>query len=255
MATQRERDASDPGADDAYTLDGSCRCVIDTNVLLELYSVHDLTTLYTAEHGRHGDGAEHLASVVYRRRRAAYALALAIALHEKAQTTFQLGGESLRILEKRVPPDSDSLELAYVQLFLYYIKDYCLTDWNSVTDANIDAGAIGDACDDILLNVARVNTLPLITNEGNNVEGVDDSHGLRKRAIDSGVRVYTPREYLAELGVAFPAASMRFAERFHQNQDRYIATREHNDADAVREHLSFIGKVYSWCFDATAGDR
>lgn len=239
------------GSDEDFRLDGHCACVLDTNVLLELYSIHDLSKLYAEEFEKHGETAGELARVLYRRKRAAYALGLAIALHERSLATFQLGGESLRILQERVPPGEDSLELAYVELFLYYVKDYCLADWSAVTDEKIDEGAKGNACDDNLLNIARVNRVALITNEGSSQHGIDDTHGIRGRARSAGVPVFTPAEYLGTLGVRFPEASIRFADRFRQRQDDFLAVRQHNDHEAVREHLALIGKVYQWCFDAT----
>jgi hypothetical protein len=237
--------------DDDFRLEGTCACVLDTNVLLELYSIHDLTKLYAAEFEKHGETAEERALVLYRRQRAAYTLGLAIALHERSFTTFQLGGESLRILSDRVPPDEDSLEAIYVQLFLYYVKDYCLANWNPVTDEKIDEGVKGNACDDILLNIARVNRLSLVTNEGSSERGLDDTHGMRGLAKTAGVQVFTPFEYLGTLGVPFPDASIRFADCFRKRQDEYLATRKTSDHANVREHLTFIGKVYQWCFDAT----
>jgi hypothetical protein len=230
----------------------ACDCVIDTNVALELYSLHDLTTLYDERHAAHGDKTENLAEVVHRRTRAADTLALAIALHEKRATSFQLVNEVIRILTARVLPRSGTFEAAYTQLFIHYIKDYCLPDWSEISDTQLGLAAKGTDCDTILLEVARDNGIALVTNEGNNVDGVDDSHGLRGRARAAGVRVFTPGEYVATLGVSFPKASVAFAERFKTRQAEYLAKRPIGDHANVQGHLDLISKVYRWCFEATA---
>lgn len=232
----------------------SCSCVFDTNVVLELYSLHDLTRLYNQKHAVHGETTEDLPEVMHRRERAADTLALAIALHETQAQSFHLVSEALALLEKRVPHDSSTFERAYTGLFIHYIKDYCLADWGHISWEELGVGVTGDDCDELLLDVARANTLPLITNEGNKVGGIDESHGLRGRARALGVRVYTPGEYVATLGVAFPAASQAFANRFKNRQSEYLAKRPHDDHEFVREHLMAIGNIYQWCFNST-GNR
>lgn len=225
-----------------------CSCVIDTNVILELYSVHDLMRDFEESHAKKGEAAAEDPKVRFRRLRMADSLALAIALHEKKETSFQLVTEAIEMLMREVPPDSDGFERAWVQFFLYYTKDLCLADWGEESDSELGAGAKGTARDLILLEVARAKGVPLVTNEGNTQAGIDDKRGLRKRAIAARVPVFTPGEYVARLGVEFPAASEAFAERFRGRQEEYLAGR--SDADAAREHLAKISDIYGWCFAA-----
>jgi hypothetical protein len=225
-----------------------CSCVIDTNVILELYSIHDLMRDFEESHAKKGEAAAADPRVRFRRLRMADSLALAIALHEKRETSFQLVTEAIEMLVREVPPDSDGFERSWVQFFLYYTKDFCLADWGEESDSELGAGVKGTARDSILLDVARAKGVPLVTNEGNTQTGIDDTRGLRKRAIAARVAVCTPGEYVARLGVEFPAASMAFAARFRGRQEEYLAGR--SDADAAREHLAKIFDIYAWCFAA-----
>lgn len=232
-------------------LDSQCTCVIDTNVLLELYSIHDVSQLYDRLHAAHGDAAEFLPEVSYRRTRAAEALQLAVALHETSATTFVLVNEGIRLLTARVPPAVRTVELIYTQLFVQYVKDYALSNWRIATDEELDLTARREECDDLLLGIAHTNGIPLITNEGNSPSGIDDGRGLRGRGRAQGVAVFTPGEYVRQLQLNMPPAIRAFADRFKGLQETYIPTRgQPDDAQNVRDALDFIGMTYQWCLGA-----
>lgn len=78
--------------------------VVDTNVLLDVYSCHDVAKTYDDVHSRLGVAAVDERSVVYRRARAQESLWLAIYFNKIGATTFSLHHESVELLTARVPP-------------------------------------------------------------------------------------------------------------------------------------------------------
>lgn len=67
-----------------------CACVLDPNVLLEIYSLHDVVGLFSRLHVRHGAETENVPEVGHRRTRMADSLVLAIARHELQSLCFVL---------------------------------------------------------------------------------------------------------------------------------------------------------------------
>jgi len=105
---------------------------------------------------------------------------------------------------------------------------------------NGDGGVGGNAADDRLLILAQQLGKPLIPNEGYGPNGVTDIK-LRKRALDTGVRVFTPRQFWS--GNLDETAELRaFFERFaaeahdyspYQNTRRTIDGRDYLMLDVM----------------------
>ena len=67
--------------------------VTDTNVMLDIYSCHDVSLNYDALHGRIGVAALDDPSIVYRRARARESLFLAMHFHKVKAVTYSLHSE------------------------------------------------------------------------------------------------------------------------------------------------------------------
>jgi hypothetical protein len=167
--------------------------VIDTNVLVDLYSWHDYL--------RHIEQkiAWVLANpklddpiTVMRRARAGEALLLAIYLNKIRAVTFSIS-EAVTMMGVLVPANAKgSAPLNFTKTFIYFVVDELLSGWTQqmqVTDAR------SNAADDLLLAYAKENSLPLITNEGYSPTGIDHRKRMRKRAMAVGVTLVRAADF------------------------------------------------------------
>ena len=228
--------------------------VVDTNVMLDVYSCHDLSGQY--------DKGEDVAgpNATYRRARARESLLLAIYLHSIRATTYGLHHEVPRMLTQMVDPESSkTLETNFTTLFLHFVKDEVLSGWDARCvidwdkgDANDagedgfswwDQGLKGDDADDRLLLLAKETQVPLITNEGFGVKGVKNRK-LRKRAKAEGVVVFTPEEfYRGKLDE--DAETRAFLKSFANRAPRYIEEDERKFGPSeIRDFLLHLLGVY-----------
>jgi hypothetical protein len=76
--------------------------VIDTNVLLDLYSCHDFEAV-VVKHGADLVAISH-PDTIYRRARAREAVILAVYLDRIEATTLSLQHEALDLIQRHVPP-------------------------------------------------------------------------------------------------------------------------------------------------------
>jgi hypothetical protein len=166
--------------------------VLDTNVLLDIYSAHDLLEEVNCD----APGKE---SVTYRTARAKDSLLLAIKFHQTRAKTYNLHSELVAQLQKFAPPNPGPENASYTLFtttFSHFVKDYLLGGWDPYWPEEPD-GARRTAADDALLKYAKANDLPLVTNEGNSLKGIEET-GLRKKCKAARVSVFTPTEYLYE---------------------------------------------------------
>jgi hypothetical protein len=164
--------------------------VTDTNVLLDVHSCHDLTTAYNDAYARLGKAAVDDLTVVYRRARARESLLLGMHLNRVKATTYSLHFEPVDLLTKRAPPAAGgaTMESDFTNMFLHFVKDYVLPDWNMIMPTQPGTEAKNDA-DKAYIDYAKQHGLPLITNEGYGQNGLVDEK-MRKLAKDAGVAVY-----------------------------------------------------------------
>jgi len=222
--------------------------ILDTNVFLDIYSCADLADEYmrptTAVDSPNG---------VYRRARARESLLLAIHLHRSKMKTWSLPIESLSQLLRRADPKKlDDPKMHFTLIFVNYTKDRALADWTPRVSSQGDEGLAGEACDDYLVQVAKLNHVPLVTNEGYSPRGIDDAHGLRRKARDAGVGVFTPREYW--LGKINPKrAARRFIHDFREGVPRYLRQNASN-ATALAEAFSWIDGYFHHILYGIAAD-
>src|SRR6267142_1498136 len=199
--------------------------LIDTNVMLEAASLGDL--FREAERPLSTPESSWVSSTLqYRIWRARHTTILLWVIAERGITGGILGKEFFDHLERLSPKP----ESAGVDGTLYVLT----VGWVNVVNemlrkrglqigalTEIDHLAKKGAADQELLKIAQREGLPIITNEGNTVTGYSDKKGsgevnLRGLCHEGGVAVYSPHEYLQELGVNVDHECVRFIQALEE---------------------------------------
>lgn len=108
----------DPAASTSVEIDvAKIVAVVDTNVLVEVHSVHDVTD------ARPRDEAKRWAN-------ARDSLLLAIHFHETRATTYSIH-EIAEVMQARVPPTVRTPEGLFAGLVAHFVADRVLNGWNS----------------------------------------------------------------------------------------------------------------------------
>ena len=215
--------------------------VTDTNVLLDVHSCHDLTTTYNLLHAKLGEAARDDLAVVYRRARARESLLLAMHFNKIKAATYSLHFEPVDLLTKRAPPapGGATMESDFTTVFLHFVKDYVLPDWNMQMPTKPGNESKNDA-DKAYIDFAKQHGLPLITNEGYGQNGFVEEK-MRKLARDAGVAVFAPREFYQ--GKIDEAAEIQdFLRRFKEQAPTYI------EAHRKKHGEDKIGEVFAWIY-------
>lgn len=229
--------------------------VLDTNVFLDIASVHDIAPLLN-ESGAPLD----IARGVYRVRRAAAGILLAATFDERGFQTLQLRGESFDKLTGFAPPERASIDAVagFPQVFGHFVMDYVVPRWRARTSP-LEEAAEGRQCDELLRDLARELGVPLITNESWSPEGVreGDKRKLRSKAREAGVRVFTTEEALDDLGIDRRALAARFMERLREGAERFLADRSKEKRDSLewRRVLDSLEALYRDLLQAYPGSH
>lgn len=209
--------------------------VLDTNVLVDVLSCHDLLEAYDIH------DAESL-PLVYRRARARESLLLCMHLHDTWSDTLSLH-EAVRVLEKCSPPeDKVSFARAFTETFIWFVGDDLLPNWEMHVPTT-DGGEKGNAADRAYLELAKSRGLPLITNEGYTMDGLKDEK-LRGDAKAASVPVFAPREFIEgkmNEALAIGAFLIRFTERAPAYLDRRRAM---HGEDKTLDLLAHVYSLY-----------
>lgn len=220
--------------------------VLDSNVVVEIWSIHDLTKVYDDAHALSPAAAAADPDVRYRRQRIADGLRLAVALHETSAKTFVLIDECIRLTEERVPPTASTFEREWIQIFSHFVKEHVLPRWDTPGEPGLDANIRGDDCDDLLIEAARINNVPIVTNEGVTSAGIfERRNNVRVRARAAGVQPFSPAEYVAHLKFEIEPALRAFEHRFVAELPAYVA--QHPTPREVEEFMQVVAGAYSWC--------
>ena len=221
--------------------------VLDTNVFLDILSVHDVAPFLGLAETRLGRLArarglihdiapfvevslpsQDVAFASYRIKRGATAAILAAAFDEQGCRTLQLRGESFEKLTAAAPPMRAPIDgvSGFPQVVGYFVLDYVWCRWRA-RSPNVAEKESSTACDNLLLEAARELGAPLVTNEGWGVREVrdDEKRKLRSKALAAGVRVLTTDEALDFLGVERKALAARFMKRLAAGRPRFLADR------------------------------
>jgi hypothetical protein len=197
--------------------------VVDTNVILDIFSCHDLDATYT----RLGAAAAiDDRNARYRRARVRGSMLLAMYLNASRATTYSLHAEAVAKLTEKAPPkDTTSFLPAFTTEIVHFIKDRLFSEWVAGTSKEPET-ARGDAADELLIAKAKYFGVPVITNEGFKPSGIVDEK-MRALAKGAGVVAVTPEEFYAgKLDEATAIAD--FLARFRQfAPDRIRTGRKH----------------------------
>lgn len=187
------------------------RLVLDTNVAVQIVSPFDFHRALVRN-----DGNLTAAATQARLAQLRGSVRLALYCHENSITTLAAKDEQHRVLAKEAA--MGSVSGVYATVFTYFVRKRLLSRWRLVYDVEQDAGLRGNASDDALLAHSLKATCPLITREGSKKKS------LRAKAKAAGARVFTPEEYLAEVGFVGAVreqAAVGFLQRFDENKPDY----------------------------------
>jgi hypothetical protein len=211
--------------------------VLDTNVLIDVQSVHDFAKTYEGLYATLGPAAVDHRDVVHRRARARESILLIIYLDSINGATFSLGPEALGTLTAKVPPEALTFERQYTGLFLHFVRGRVLPRWRFL-GADQEPGwetflsrapaldeaemrnPTGNRADAWLIALAKRLGLPLITNEGFKRSGYGVSE-IGERAKAEGVTVLFPKDVYAGK-IDEMAETARFLERFCDEAPAFI---------------------------------
>jgi hypothetical protein len=211
-------DASGPKAGSPFV------AVVDTNVLLDIYSWHDLLDTAERLHPLLGDAFVEDPHFAFRLARARESLLLGVYFNSIGARTYSLRAEPLRLLQKVSPrvPLSSTEELAnsFTTRFVNFVHPRLLGNWimEWAEDPEI---VVGNDADEMLLEFAADHQLPLVTNEGYTPKGVIHEK-MRLLATDRGVRAYTPAEFCRAKSFDPQAGARAFIEDFGRLAPHYI---------------------------------
>jgi hypothetical protein len=193
--------------------------VVDTNVLLDLHSCHDLVHSYDKS------GGPETPETTYRRKRAKEGLTLAIYLHETRATTWSVASEPVARMLANVDPNAgDTLEFHYAMLFSNYVLPHVLHGWAPGMPPTPDPAMTGNRADAALVAYAQQHGKPLITNEGISHSGTRNTDKwLLKRARAAGVQIFSPEDfYQGKINVR--RAARRFIAAFRRGVWDFVQT-------------------------------
>jgi hypothetical protein len=161
--------------------------VIDTNVLVDVLSSHDVLNAYGMKMSLDVD-------MVYRRARARDSLILFEHLHRRKAWTVNLRDEPWNVLS-RVGPVGHLDGRVYVATRFLFADLW--RDWRRLPpDESPTPEPTGTKADRMLVSIAKAYDLPLITNEGHSKTGViDEGKAIRRFAREDGVDLCTPVEF------------------------------------------------------------
>lgn len=207
--------------------------VVDTNVLVDLFSCHDVFE----EYERLGAGAAVAdPRAVYRRARARESLLLAMHFQGVGAYTYSVR-EPLRIMLQRVDPEAhDAWPTHYTKVFVHFVRERLLPNWRPCMPTDQLDDPVGNAADAALVSYASTHGLRIVSNEASTPTGIR-SDKLRKKAAAAGVVVVTPKEFYD--GLIDEAREIQaFLERFRTHAPGYIAS--HPEPSIISDTLGTL---------------
>jgi hypothetical protein len=206
--------------------------VVDTNVLIDVYSCHDLTSTYEQV----GVEALDSSSAIYRRARARESLLLVIYLHRVRARTYSLHSEPLDVLTTNVDPQDDAtFETHFTKMVVNFVLPVVLPGWDAVRP-DTPTRETGNAADAALIAYAKKSGLPLITNEGFTSTGYFEGK-IARRARAEGVAVFFPHQFYAQK-IDEAAEIEDFVRRFVTNAPAFTDARQRPElVRATLDHM------------------
>lgn len=197
--------------------------VVDTNVLLDIYSCHDLVRSFDRAQTM-AEGARADPSFAYRLNRARESLLLAEHFHRLMASTCSLNAEPIALMQRCAPPAAGGLDLRsdFTTFFVHFVREHVLAGWKPMVVNGADETA--NRADERLISLAKRYSVPLITNEGFSTIGLSETK-LRKSAREEGVVALAPREFYGSQADE-DELSEGFLSRFRAAAPPYLADRE-----------------------------
>lgn len=195
--------------------------IIDTNVRLAIYSWHDLYAQAEAVNAK--DSAADLShpEIQPRAKRARSSFLLSLLFNDRKWVTVGPSNELKRTIVLRADPTNSEHHnrVAFVALYIYFIKEKILPDWRDCGDEDDDQELKGNDVDLICLERAEKHNVPLISWEGTREDGTLNSGKLIPReALLRGVDLVSP-DQLLERERFDPSVPLR---RFFADWDRHV---------------------------------
>jgi hypothetical protein len=186
--------------------------VLDTNVGFTIYSWNDLIKAMADLQTKNGTVSLSDPALAYRKRRARSAFFLALFLNERKWKTLAPPNEYQRTLVTVVPPNSVAAN--FTKLFLHFIKDHLLLDWEAGSfSLSDDINIKGNDVDLLCLNWAQQYQIPLISWEGDTPTGPDPTRLIPREAKARGINLVTPERLMIQHQfVEGPAVKRFFAD-------------------------------------------
>ena len=222
--------------------------VVDTNILVDLYSWHDWLEHFESRMPAIvavPDLSD--AKTAWRKARAREALLLALYLHKIRATTFSLSEGLTTIKELSDASTKGQWKDAFTRTFLWYVKEQLLSDWREGMKLS---AAVGNAADDELLAFAKEHSLPLVTSEGYTPVGISGSNRMRKRARQAAVQVVTAADFYAGK-IDEEDEANAFLLRFRKGAAGYVRAhrKQHGMSRGVEQIVRAMGNYYTHIFD------
>lgn len=209
--------------------------VVDTNVLLDVFSCHNLIRLYDEL----GEGVVDHPRAVFRRARARESILLCLHFHTARAHTFSHGHELITLLKSYVDPHTDeAFETPFTKMVANFVNDRLWSGWQSSQSDPLTLEA-GNDVDQALVNFAAERRLPLITNEGFTPDGYEEGK-IAKRAKAKGVAVKFPKDVYR--GMDEEVAITDFLDRFVALAPNFIKERQR--PDLVEDALQNVYRYY-----------
>jgi hypothetical protein len=175
--------------------------VLDTNVVMEMYSFGDLTRL------RHKyadlEALRRSAEFRDRRHRIKHSIVLARWFAKYQIRAASFGNEVIDLLTGKLAPASDPFAFMLTSAILRVIHPFGLRGWSVDPLAFVNHRLTAEDADDEILRAARKYDLAVITWEGfgNGKLKKPDPKCLRDKCHAANVPVFTPEELLAAIGI------------------------------------------------------
>lgn len=186
---------------DAERRGGPYVAAVDTNVLIEFFTLVDLDR--AAETGRNlGQRAAWSRETLW----------LSMCLDDISARTLSLTHEAQRIAEREAPPKTPAGE--WPGLVAHFVKDHVCPAWDMKSSSR-DEDLVGTACDRALVAMAHAHRIPIISR-------ADD---VRRFGRTAGVKVLSPREFAAEGRLSLDDARGQFFRRYDEGTLIHLAAR------------------------------
>jgi hypothetical protein len=186
--------------------------LLDTNVMLEIYSVGDLLSI--GDKLRTPEAALRSPEYGYRLLRARHSTLLAWWLAKHRRIVGLLGNEVVDQLTRIAPKPGDGQDgtsYIFTTAIIHVVMPLVLRGWRAGPLTEVNHEAKGTKADTEILKQAASDNTPLITHEGLTQAGINDDRAkLRARAVAAGVKVFTAKEYLDSEHVDLDDESRQF---------------------------------------------